>query len=74
MKTLEMMNEAQKTNKIYTCGKDKIADTGYSVLNIRYSSELGFHDTKGRKWRGQSFYYIDNLFDINNWRPLDNQK
>ncbi len=74
MTTLEMMDETQKTNKTYICGKDKIADTGYSILNIKYSSMLGYHDVKARKWRGQSFYYINDLFGINNWRPLDNQK
>lgn len=41
MTTLEMMNEAQKTNKTYISGSN--------ITNMRYSVSKGFHDEDGKE-------------------------
>lgn len=48
MKTLEMMNEARKTNKTYISGSN--------ILDMRYSASKGFHDENGKDWEGEAFY------------------
>lgn len=66
MTTLEMLNEAEKTNKTYICGN--------AMTSMRYSTSMGFHDEGGEKWNGSAFYYINDIFDINTWRLLEPKK
>lgn len=66
MTTLEMMNEAQKTNKTYISGN--------SLTSMRYSVSKGFHDEGGKEWEGDAFKYINNIFDINTWQLLKHKK
>lgn len=62
MTTLEMMNEAQITNKTYIIGNN--------LTGMRYSASKGFHDKNGKKWEGNTFGYVNNIFDINTWQLL----
>lgn len=59
MKTLEMMNEAEKTGKTYITG------------NMRYSVENGFHDSSGEPWEADAFNYINEIMALDKWRLLE---
>lgn len=58
MKTLEMMNEAEKTGKTYITG------------SMRYSAENGFHDSCGEPWDADAFNYINEIMSLDKWRLL----
>ena len=60
MKTLEMMNEAEKTNKTYIVG------------NMRYSVEKGFHDDNGKPWDANAFENINQIMALDRWKVLEN--
>ncbi len=62
MTTLEMMNEAAKTDKAYTSGED--------LTSMRYSPEKGFHDQHGNEWEGYGFEFVNNIFSLDNWKEL----
>lgn len=66
MTTLEMMNEAQKTNKTYISGNN--------LTSMRYSVSKGFHDEDGKEWEGDAFKYVNYIFDINTWQLLKPKK
>lgn len=66
MTTLEMMNEAQKTNKTYISGSN--------LTSMRYSVSKGFHDEDGREWVGDAFGYVNDIFEINMWKLLEPKK
>ena len=66
MTTLEMMNEAQKTNKTYISGNN--------LTTMRYSVSKGFHDKDGKEWEGDAFEYVNYIFDINTWQLLKPKK
>lgn len=59
MKTLEMMNEAEKTGKTYITG------------SMRYSVENGFHDNCGEPWNADAFDYINEIMALDKWRLLE---
>lgn len=66
MTTLEMMNEAQKTNKTYISGSN--------LTSMRYSVSKGFHDEEGKEWEGDAFEYVNYIFDIDTWKVLEPKK
>lgn len=66
MTTLEMMNEAQKTNKTYISGSN--------ITCMRYSTTKGFHDEDGKEWDGEAFEYVNDIFGIDMWRLLEPKK
>lgn len=66
MTTLEMINEAQKTNKTYISGNN--------ITSMRYSVSKGFHDEEGEEWKGCAFEYVNYIFDINTWQLLKSKK
>ena len=59
MKTIEMMNEAEKTGKTYITG------------SMRYSVENGFHDISGRPWEANAFIYINEIMALDRWKSLE---
>ena len=59
MKTLEMMNEAEKTEKTYITG------------NMRYSVENGFHDSTGKPWEADAFTYVNEIMSLDKWKLLE---
>lgn len=56
MNTLEMMNLAKDNGKTYL------------VNDMLYNIKLGFHDKSGKKWYGDAFDYLNDLFEINEWQ------
>lgn len=56
MNTFEMMIEAEDNGKTYH------AD------DMLYNSHLGFHDKSGKKWYGDAFNYLNDLFAIDKWQ------
>lgn len=58
MKTLEMMNEAEKTDKTYISG------------DMRYSVEKGFHDGRGTPWEAEAFDTLNEVISLDSWREL----
>lgn len=60
MNTFDMMTEAKKTDKTYR------AD------DMLYNSHLGFHDKLGKKWYGDAFDYLNDLFAIDKWQEDNN--
>lgn len=56
MTTIDMVIQATKDGKTYK------AD------DMRYNSKLGFHDIKGRKWNGDAFTYVNEIFSIDKWQ------
>lgn len=70
MKTLDMMIEAQQTNKTYSLGIDYIREDNVDVSFMRYSSQFGFHDKNGKPWYG-SYSYMNDFFDLDDWIVLD---
>lgn len=59
MKTLEMMNEAEKTGKTYISG------------SMRYSAEKGFHDYHGVPWEAEAFHTLNDVVALDGWKLLD---
>lgn len=70
MKTLDMMIEAQKSNKTYSLGVDYIREDGVNVSHMRYSLQFGFHDKNGNPWHGV-YNYMNDFFDIDSWTVLN---
>ncbi len=62
MKTLEMMNEAEKTRKTYITG------------SMRYSVNKGFHDSCGRPWDASAFRYLNEVLNLDAWKLLEPKK
>ena len=58
MITLEMMNEAEKTNDTYIAG------------NMMYSKKLGFHDEHKEPWDADAFIHLNDVVDIDDWKLL----
>lgn len=56
MTTLEMMNLAKDNGKTYL------------VNDMLYNIKFGFHDKSGKKWYGDAFDYLNDLFEINEWQ------
>ena len=56
MSTIDMMLKAKETGKTYR------AD------DMLYNNNLGFHDKSGKKWYGDSFEYLNDLFIIDKWQ------
>lgn len=56
MTTLEMMNEAEKTN-----------DT-YIASDMRYSKKSGFHDDCDKPWDADAFIHLNEVVDIDDWK------
>lgn len=56
MTTLDMMIEAKTNGKTYR-GDDML-----------YNAERGFHDRLGKKWYGDAFNYLNDLFEIDTWQ------
>lgn len=56
MTTLEMMNEAERTGKTY------------KTNDLLYNNKLGFHDKNKSKWESFAFIFINDLFDLWNWK------
>lgn len=63
MKTLEMLNAAQKTNNVY------ISEGG-----ILYSNEKGFHESNGKEWKEKGLCPINTIFELANWRLFPKRK
>lgn len=59
MTTFEMMIEAKDSGKTYR------AD------DMLYNAKFGFHDKYGNKWDVNSFDYLNDLFELNNWQEDD---
>lgn len=66
MTTLEMMNEARKTNKTYISGNN--------LTCMRYSVSKGFHGEDGKEWDGDAFEYVNDIFGIDMWKLLEPKK
>lgn len=66
MTTLEMMNEAKKTNKTYISGNN--------ISGMRYSTSKGFHDINDKEWDGTAFPYVNDIFNIDGWQLLEPKK
>lgn len=62
MKTLEMMKEAEVTGKTYI------------TKDMRYSKEKGFYDSEGYSWEGEAFKYLNDLFNVDDWKELAPKK
>ena len=58
MTTLEMMNKALETEETYISGC------------MRYSIEEGFHDDCNKPWNANAFGTINDIMELNNWKPL----
>ena len=56
MTTIDMVIQANKDGKTYK------AD------DMRYNSKLGFHDIEGRRWNGDAFTYVNEIFSIDTWQ------
>ena len=59
MYTFEMMKKAEVTGKTYV------------VNQLRYSKDKGFHDKDGDKWPADAFHYLDDLFNLEDWKELE---
>ena len=62
MYTFEMMKKAEVTGKTYV------------VNDLRYSKDKGFHNKNDDKWNGGAFRYLNDLFDIKDWKELEPKK
>lgn len=60
MNTFNMMIKAKETGNTYRAG------------DVLYSSHLGFHDKLGKKWYGDAFEYLNDLFAIDEWQEDNN--
>ncbi len=58
MKTLNMMNEAEKTGKTYI------------AKDMRYSVEKGFFDSNGKPWAANAFKDINDIMNVSGWKLL----
>lgn len=59
MTTIEMMNDAAKTNKTYI------------IDSMRYSVRRGFHDGNGEPWDANAFDNLNEVLSLNRWKMLD---
>ena len=62
MNTLEMMNKASKDGKIYITG------------SMRFSKNMGFHDSDGLPWDADAFKTLNEVLELNNWKILEAKK
>jgi hypothetical protein len=56
MKTLEMMNEAERTGATYR------------ECHMYYSAKNGFTDINGIRWVGHAFAFLNDLLELSNWK------
>lgn len=56
MTTLEMMIKAKDNGKAYRAN------------DMLYNIKFGFHDKSGKKWHGDAFEYLNDLFDVSVWQ------
>lgn len=59
MKTLSMMNEAEKTGKTYI------------TKDMRYSVEKGFFDSYDKPWAASAFKDINDIMNLDGWKLLE---
>ena len=59
MKTLSMMNEAERTGKTYIAG------------DMRYSAEKGFFDSNGKPWAATAFTNVNDIMNVDGWKLLE---
>lgn len=59
MLTLDMMNLAKETRKIYVTG------------DLFYSKEDGFTDEDGNEWSGDNFETLNELMKLDDWEETD---
>ena len=62
MTTLEMMNEAEKTNNTYIAS------------DMRYSKKLGFHDDCDEPWDSDAFIHLNEAINIDDWESLSTKE
>ena len=62
MDTFGMMKKAEVTGKTYITN------------DLRYSKDKGFHDKSGDKWPAVAFHYLDDLFNLEDWKELEPKK
>jgi hypothetical protein len=59
MKTLSMMNEAERTGKTYI------------AKDMRYSAENGFFDSNGKPWAATAFRDVNDIMNVGGWKLLE---
>ena len=59
MRTLNMMNEAERTGKTYI------------AKDMRYSVEKGFFDSNGKPWAASAFKDINDIMNVGGWKLLE---
>lgn len=61
----------RKENKIMTTAEMwlKAQEDGktYKAYDMMYNRQFGFHDKDKKKWPGNAFEYVNDIFEIKNW-------
>ena len=66
MTTLEMMNIAEISNKVFT-------DCDTTNFELFYSKEKGFFNSEGEPYLAYHFLQLNSILDIDSWREVKRQ-